>query len=199
MYWRVIFIVVIFFKNNVFFGFYFYFDRHQYEAYKQQLLQSNGIPPRERSPRARRFFHRRQPRNGMHSGRNDGIRNDRGRRRRKPNVATASDTNNPEPIIENSENRPKSRRQYNRGRKSKQLIDSNKNDDNKPEQLQLTESNLTTLLSELNMGGNTLNTANSTSSDSLDFEKINSEDTNLCSPVLQSAASRLAATFSKGN
>lgn len=43
------------------------------------------------------------------------------------------------------------------------------------------------------------NTANSTSSESLDFEKINSEDTNLCSAALTSASSRLAATFSKGN
>lgn len=161
-------------------------------------MQSNEIPPRERSPRARRFFHRRQPRNGDHSGRNGGIRNDRGRRRRRPNGAAASDTNNQEPNTENSENIPKSRRRYNRGRKSKHPIDSNKDDD-KPEQLQLTASNLTTLLSELNMGTNTLHTANSTSSDSLDFEKINSEDTNLCSPVMQSSGSRLAASFNKGN
>lgn len=190
--------------------------RHQYEAYKQQLVRSNAIP-RERSPRARRFFHRRQTRDFDHNnGRNGGdggggIRNDRGgRRRRRPNENVTKESNQ-EQNIENSENKQKTRRRnYNRNRKSKNnnaagadAIDQNQ-DDQKPDQsLQLTESNLTTLLSELNMsniGNKSLNTANSTSSESLDFEKINTEDTNMCSSVtMASASSRLAASFNKGN
>lgn len=120
-------------------------NRHQFEAYKQQLLRSDGIPPRDRSPRARRFFHRRQPRDFEHNGRNDG-----NRRRRRP-VDHFPKESNHEPNIENSENKPKSRRRFNRNRKSKKPTEQNKNDANSGS-LQLTESNLTTLLSELNMG-----------------------------------------------
>lgn len=191
----------------------FVFDRHQYDAYKQQLLQSGGISPRERSPRARRFFHRRQPRDGNYSNRNGdnvgGMRNDRGggdrRRHRRPAPAALSstainkgDTNNREQNNENSENKQKSRRRFNRNRnrKSKSATDEqNKMGDEKTGILQMTASNLTTLLSELSMGANSLNTANSTSSDSLDFEKISPEDTNMCSTT----SSRLAASFNKGN
>lgn len=175
-------------------------NRHQYDAYKQQLLHSDGIPPRERSPRARRFFHRRQPhsdRNGGGGG-SSGFRNDRGGRRRRRPTEPKVESNNAEQNIDSSENKPKSRRRFNRRGKSKKPTEPNKCDE-KPESLQLTASNLTTLLTELNMGANTLNTANSTSSESLDFEKINSEDTNLCSAALQSASSRIAASFNKGN
>lgn len=190
--------------------FFFNFGRHQYDSYKQQLLQSGGITPRERSPRARRFFHRRQPRDGNYSNRNGsgnaaGMRNDRGgdrRRHRRPVPASSSsnnkgDTNNQEQNHENnSENKQKSRRRFNRNRKPKSTIDDqNKMSDDKTGVLQMTTSNLTTLLSELSMGVNSLNTANSTSSESLDFEKINTEDTNLCSAT----SSRLAASFNKGN
>lgn len=166
-------------------------NRHQYEAYKQQLLRCDGIPPRERSPRARRFFHRRQPRGFEYNGRNDG------RRRRRP-ADNFQKESNQEQNIENSENKQKSRRRFNRNRKSKKPTEQNKIDENSGS-LQLIESNLTTLLSELNMGNKPLNTANSTSSESLDFEKINTEDTNMCSTALAAASSRLAATFSKGN
>lgn len=185
----------------------FHFDRHQYDAYKQQLLQSGGISPRERSPRARRFFHRRQPRDGNYSNRNGGnaagMRNDRGgdrRRQRRPAPASSAnkgDTNNQEQSNENSENKQKSRRRFNRNRKPKSTTDEqNKMSDDKVGVLQMTTSNLTTLLSELSMGANSLNTANSTSSESLDFEKINTEDTNMCSSA---TSSRLAASFNKGN
>lgn len=168
--------------------------RHQYDSYKQQLLQCDGISLRDRSPRARRFFHhRRQPRDGDH-----GSRNDRGRRRRRPNESTTKESDGHEQNIEHSDNKPKSRRRFNRGRKSKKPLELSKSDD-QPESLQLTASNLTTLLSELNMDSKPLNTAHSTSSGSLDFEKISRDDTSLCDPVLQSASSRLAATFNKGN
>lgn len=194
------------------FSIYFiHFGRHQYDSYKQQLLQSGGISPRERSPRARRFFHRRQPRDGNYSNRNGGgnaagMRNDRGgggdrRRHRRPapasSASTKGDTNNQEQNNENnSEIKQKSRRRFNRNRKPKSMTDEqNKMGDDKTGVLQMTTSNLTTLLSELSMGANSLNTANSTSSESLDFEKINTEDTNMCSAT----SSRLAASFNKGN
>lgn len=191
--------LIFFFSFFVFHRFNRFGDvRHQYDAYKQQLLRSDGIPSRERSPRARRFFHRRQPRDFEHNGRNDGFGNDRGRRRRRP-IDNIPKESNHEQNIENSENKQKSRRRFNRNRKSKKPTEPNKNDANPTGSIQLTESNLTTLLSELNMGNKSLNTANSTSSESLDFEKINTEDTNLCSAAMTSASSRLAATFSKGN
>lgn len=149
-----------------------------------------------------------------HSGRNGGIRNERGGfRRRRPATENVSNQPSQEQNIENSENKQKSRRRFNRNRKSKNNNNNNNNntntnttteqskDDGNAESLLLTESNLTTLLSELNMGNKTLNTANSTSSESLDFEKINTEDTdaNLCGIALSSASSRLAASFNKGN
>lgn len=170
-------------------------------------MQSGGISPRERSPRARRFFHRRQPRDGNYSNRNGGgMRNDHGDRRRQRRPAPASsaadaankgDINNQEQNNENnSENKKKPRRRSNRNRKPKSTTDDqNKLSDDKTGVLQMTASNLTTLLSELSMGANSLQTANSTSSDSLDFEKISPEDTNMCS----STSSRLAASFNKGN
>lgn len=200
-------------NSNVFYFFrlcacfFLHFARHQYESYKQQLLQNGGISPREKSPRARRFFHRRQPRDGNYSNRNGGgnaagMRNDRGgdrRRHRRPAGAAANkgDINNQDQNNENqSENTQKSRRRFNRNRKPKSMTDDqNKMNDDKTGVLQMTASNLTTLLSELSMGTNSLNTANSTSSESLDFEKINTEDTNMCS----STSSRLAASFNKGN
>lgn len=195
---------------------FWFLGRHQFDAYKRQLLQCGGVAPRERSPRARRFFHRRQPRDGgNYSNRNGGnaagMRNDRGgdrRRQRRPLPSAAAgssnankgDTNNPEQNNENPENKQKSRRRYNRNRKPKPTADDQiKIHDEKATSmsgsLQMTASNLTTLLSELSMGANSLNTANSTSSESLDFEKINTEDTNLCSAT----SSRLAASFNKGN
>lgn len=183
----------------------FFFYRHQYDTYKRQIFQNGGISPRERSPRARRFFHRREPRDGNYSNRNGGnaagSRNNRGDRRRyrKPPTAAATaasssnkgDTNNQEQNNENAENKQKSRRRFNRNRKPKSMTDEQNKNDDKAGVLQMTASNLTTLLSELNMGTNSLNTANSTSSESLDFEKINTEDTNLCSAT----SSRLAASF----
>ncbi|XP_031619920.1 Y-box-binding protein 1-like [Contarinia nasturtii] len=174
---------------------------HQYDAYKQQLLRIDGISSREKSPRARRFFHRRQPRDMDHSGRNGGIRNDRGFRRRRPAAENVSNQSNQEQNIENSENKQKPRRRYNRNRKSKNNNTTEQSKDDANTESLLTESNLTTLLSELNMGNQTLNTANSTSSESMDFEKINREDTdtNLCGISLTSASSRLAASFNKGN
>lgn len=172
--------------------------RHQYDAYKQQLMRNNGIPPRERSPRARRFFHRRQPRDFDPSDRNGGMRG----RRRRPNEHVSND-NNQEQNIENSTNKKTSqmqRRRYHgkRRNKAKSPTAEQSKDDAKSDSLQLTESNLTTLLSELNMDNKPLNTANSTSSESLDFEKINTEDTALCSASMI-ASSRLAAAFNKGN
>lgn len=181
-----------------FLSFFFLQIRHQYDAYKHQLLRCSGLPPRERSPRARRFFHRRQPRD---LDRNGGIRNDRGRRRRRPNDNNFSkESNNQEQNNENAENKKKPRRRnYNRNRKAKTSQTEQNKDDTKIESIQLTESNLSTLLSELNMGNKSLNTANSTSSESLDFEKINTEDTNPCSATMTAASSRLAASFNKGN
>lgn len=175
-------------------------NRHQYDSFKQHLLRCNGIPSREKSPRAR-FFHRRQPRDLNQYDRNGGIRNDRGNRRRRPaEIAVVSKTTNHEQNIENLDNKQKPRRRFNRNRKPKNAAEQTKNDA-MPESI-LTEKNLTTLLCELSLGNNSLITANSTSSDSLDFEKINKEDTpdaDLCSGVLSSAASRLAASFNKGN
>lgn len=176
-------------------------SRHQYDAYKQQLARNNGMPPRERSPRARRFFHRRQPRDFEPNDRNGGMR---GRRRRRPNEHMLND-NNQEQNIENSTNKKTpqmQRRRYHgkpRRNKTKSPTAEQSKDDAKSDSLQLTESNLTTLLSELNMDTKPLNTANSTSSESLDFEKINTEDTALCSASMIAASSRIAAAFNKGN
>lgn len=156
------------------------------------------MPSREKSPRARRFFHRRQPRD---FDRNGGIRNDRGRRHRRPfDNLSAKESNYQEQNNENPENKKNPRRRFNRNRKSKIEQTEQNKDDVKTDSIPLTESNLSTLLSELNIDNNkTLNTANSTSSESLDFEKISTEDTNLCSVGLTAASSRLAASFSKGN
>lgn len=166
-------------------------------------MRNNVIPSRERSPRARRFFHRRQPRDFDQNDRNGGMR---GRRRRRPNENVSND-NNQEQNIENSMGKKMpqmQRRRYHGKRKNKAKNPQSEpsKDDAKTDSLQLTESNLTTLLSELNMGNKPLNTANSTSSES-DFEKIekiNTEETNLCSASMTAASNnRLAAAFNKGN
>lgn len=165
---------------------------HQYDDYKRELLQ-NGAS-REQSPRARRFYHRRQPR--AH------VQPNRGHRSRH-----SAPSNGPPIEANGGTANAGERRDTNRSSNGRR----NRNRNRRPRQrhtASATESaaatvddtaNISTLLSELDLTNNLIS-ANSTSSESLDFEKISSDETALaisCAPAPLSTTSRLAASFTK--
>lgn len=168
---------------------------HQYNKYKEELMRIGEQAVREQSPRARRFFHRRNHRGAVSNQKYGHPRWS----------ANPSNDQSRKPIDDSPETKPKSqRRRYNRNRRTKRQNNGNGNGMPGEERIdnpQMTESNINTLLSELNLDNNVI-TANSTSSESLDFEKINTDESNIpcVGTILSStASSRLAATFNKGN
>lgn len=182
---------------------------HQYNDYKQELIRYGEQVPRDSSPRARRYFHRKQPKDFGHDNRHD-QRNDRNRRRpnrkqvKKPNAsdndaAESSKTNNAKDDENNDDaaDGRSRRRRFNHNRKWKKggVLKAEQRDNDS----QTNDTNITSLLSELAINKTAMSTANSTSSESLDFEKINNDDSNLSGAGNLTASSRLAATFNKGN
>lgn len=191
---------------------------HQYNDYKQELIRYGEQGPRELSPRARRYFHRKQPRDYGNDGRYD-QRNDRNRprprRKQTKSKANASDNEAAESSkatyhakdddinddASGGGNKSR-RRRFNHNRKWKKDGKSLNKTEQRDNDSQTNDTNITALLSELTINNKTINTANSTSSESLDFEKINNDDSNISGTgnlTPSTASSRLAATFNKGN